>query len=123
MGAMSRFRRILVGVDLSLAGDRLTPGCTRAFEQALLVAARSGCELVLLHSTWVDLHEENHALRPGPSAEGLRALEHLLERASAVNVQARLALVRDRPWLEIIRAVQRGEGDLVMVARRNQEGG
>lgn len=123
IGAVTRFRRILVGVDLSLSGDRPTPGCTRAFEQALLVASRAGAELVVLHSTWADLHEENQALRSGPSSAGLRALEHLLERAAAASVQARLALVRDRPWLEIIRAVQRDEADLVMIARRNQTGG
>lgn len=120
---MTRFRRILVGMDLSLSGDRPTPGCRRAFEHALRVAARAQGELVLLHSTWADLHEENHALRPGPSAEGLRALEQLLEQASAASVRARLALVRDRPWIEIIRAAQRAEIDVVMVARRNQAGG
>lgn len=120
---MQRFRRILVGVDLSLAGDRPTPGCARAVEQALCLAARSGAELDFLHSTWADLHEENQAIRPGPSVEGLRALEGLVERAQAASLRARLTLVRDRAWLEIVRAVQRGEADLVLVARRNQEGG
>jgi universal stress protein E len=120
---VSRFQRILVGVDLSLAGDRLTPGCARAVEQALLVAARSGAALEFLHSTWADLHEENQAIRPGPSAEGLRALEGLVERAESASARARLTLVRDRAWLEIVHAVQRGEADLVLVARRNQEGG
>jgi universal stress protein E len=120
---VQRFRRILVGVDLSLAGDRLTPGCARAVEQALLVAARSESELEFLHSTWADLHEENQAIRPGPSADGLRALEELVERAKAASIRARLTLVRDRAWLEIVRAVKRGEADLVLVARRNQEGG
>lgn len=123
MAGVARFRRILVGLDLALAGDRLTPGCVRAFEQALSLAARTSAELVLLHSTWADLHEENQALRPGPSADGLRALEQLLARAAAQDVAARLALVRDRPWLEVIRAVQRDEADLVLVARRNQVGG
>jgi universal stress protein E len=117
------FQRILVGVDLSLAGDRLTPGSAQAVAQSLSLAARSGAELVFLHSTWADLHEENQAIRPGPSAAGLHALEELVARAAAASVKARLALVRDRVWLEIIRAVQRGEADLVLVARRNQEGG
>ena len=120
---MQRFQRVLVGVDLSLAGDRLTPGCARAVEQALLLATRTGSELEFMHSTWADLHEENQAIRPGPSAEGLRALEGLVERAEAARLRARLTLVRDRAWLEIVRAVQRGEADLVLVARRNQEVG
>src|SRR6185503_13155023 len=70
-----------------------------------------------------DLHEENQAIRPGPSAEGLRALEGLVERAEKASLRARLTLVRDRAWLEIVHAVQRGEADLVLVARCNQEGG
>jgi nucleotide-binding universal stress UspA family protein len=120
---VQRFRRILVGVDLSLGGDRLTPGSQRAVEQALPLAVRSEAELTLLHSTWADIHEENQAIRPGPSAEGLRALEGAVHKAGAAGVRARLDLVRDRAWLEIIRAVQRGEADLVLVARRNLEGG
>lgn len=118
---MQRFQKILVGVDLALSGERLTSGSKHAAEVALSLAERSGAELVFLHSTWADLHEENQALRPGPSAEGLRALEELAARARAVGLTARLALVRDRAWLEIIQAVKRGEADLVLVARRNQE--
>jgi universal stress protein E len=120
---MRPIQRILVGVDLSLAGDRLTPGCTRAVEQGLVLASRSGAELEFLHSTWADLHEENQAIRPGPSAAGLRTLEGLVERARAASLRARLTLVRDRAWLEIVRAAQRGEAELVLVARRNQAGG
>jgi len=120
---MALFQRILVGIELSLAGDRLTPGCSRVVEQALELARRTKSGLVFLHSTWADLHEENQAIRPGPSNAGLKALEELVERAHALSLEARLALVRDRAWLEIVRAVQRGEAELVMVARRNQEGG
>lgn len=118
---MQRFQKILVGVDLALSGERLTPGSKHAAEVALSLAERSGAELLFLHSTWADLHEENQALRPGPSGEGLRALEELAARARAIGLTARLALVRDRAWLEIIQAVKRGEADLVLVARRNQE--
>jgi len=119
---MQRFRRILLGIDLALAGDRLTSGCLRAVEQGLQLAQRLGAELEFLHSTWADLHEENQAIRPGPSVEGLRALEDLVERATALGLHARVRLVHDRAWLEIIRAVQRGEADLVLVARRSQGG-
>jgi universal stress protein E len=120
---MQDFRRILVGVDLALSGDALTPGSMRAVDQALQLARRARAELVFLHSTWADLHEENQAIRPGPSAAGLRVLEDLVERAHGDGLVARLALVRDRPWLEIIRAVHDGAADLVLVARRNQAGG
>src|SRR5512134_4090132 len=118
---MSLFPRILVGVDLGLAGDRLTGGSLRAVEHALALATRNGAALEFLHSTWADLHEENQAIRPGPSAAGLRALEELVARAETAGLRARLTLVRDRAWLELIRSVQRGEAELVVVARRNQE--
>lgn len=119
---MVPFENILVGVDLALAGDRLTPGSVRAAEQALALARRCGAALTFLHSTWADLHEENQAIRPGPSAAGLRVLEELVEQAVAAGARARLLQVRDRVWLEIIRAVQRGEADLVVIARRNLAG-
>lgn len=124
MGSSARkpFEQILVGVDLALAGDRPTSGSLRAFEQALALASRTGAELRFLHSTWADLHEENQAIRPGPSTAGLRALEELVERARTAGAHAELLLVRDRAWMEIIRAVQRAEADLVVVARRNVEG-
>jgi universal stress protein E len=118
---VQRFQKILVGVDLTLSGERLTSGSQHTAEVALSLAERSGAELVFLHSTWADLHEENQALRPGPSGEGLRALEELVARARGTGLSARLTLVRDRAWLEVIQAVKRGEADLVLVARRNQE--
>ena len=117
---MGPFRRIVVGVDLALGGDDLTPGCAQALDHGLELAARSQAELELLHSTWADLHEENRSIRPGPSAEGLRALEQWVERARAREVPARLTLVHDRAWLELIRIAQRDAADLVLVARRNQ---
>jgi universal stress protein E len=115
-----RFQRILVGIDLSLEGDALTPGSARAAEQALWLAAHTGAELAFLHSTWSDIHEEDQAIRPGPSEAGVQSLEQLVARARKQGSGARLALVRERAWMELIRAVQRGEGDLVIVARRNQ---
>jgi len=123
MKRVALFQKILVGVDLSLSGDRLTPGCLKAAQQAIQLAALEGAEIQFMHSTWADLHEENQAIRPGPSAEGLRALKALVAEAEAASVPAHLVLVRDRAWLEIIRAVQRKEADLVLVARRNLEGG
>lgn len=117
---MAPFRRIAVGVDLALSGDGLTPGCAQALAQAVELAARSGAELELVHSTWADLHEENRALRPGPGAEGLRALEERLAQARSAGIAARLTLASDRAWLELIRRAQRDEADLVLVARRNQ---
>lgn len=120
---MRGLKRILVGVDLALGGDRLTAGSRRAAEQALTLATRTRAALTYLHSTWADAHEENQAIRPGPSAAGLKALEELVAGAHAAGLDARLALVPDRIWIEIIHAVQRGEAELVFVARSNRSGG
>jgi universal stress protein E len=116
-----RIRRILVGVDLALSGDRVTFGSARAVDQALRLARHSGSEVVFVHSTWADMHEEDQAIRPGPSAEGRAVLEGLVAEATAAGLRARLALVPERVWLELIHAVQRGEGDLVIVGRHDQE--
>ena len=117
---MQRFQRILVAIDLSLEGRTITPGSARAAEQALWLAGRTGAALSFLHSTWSDIHEEGPAIRSGPSPEGVQVLEELVARAEGASVRAQLVLVRERAWMELIRAVQRGEGDLVLVARRNQ---
>ncbi len=117
---MKRFQRILVGIDLAPEGKTVTPGSARAAEQARWLAQRSGAAILFLHSTWSDIHEEDQAIRPGPSPAGLRALEELVERAREADARAELALVRDRAWMELIRAVRDPESDLVLVARRNQ---
>ncbi len=117
---MKPFQLILVGIDLTLEGSELTPGSARAAEQALWLAQRTGSSIAFLHSTWSDIHEEGQAIRPGPSPEGLRALEELATRVESARISTRLILVRERAWMELIHAIQRGEGDLVLVARRNQ---
>lgn len=118
---MKRFQRILVGVDLALDGDALTPGSARAAQQARWLAERAGASITFLHSTWADIHEEGHAIRPGPSGRGLQVLELLARDAREAGLTAELVVVRDRAWMELIRRVHAaGQGDLVVVARRNQ---
>ena len=117
---MQHFQRILVGVDLALDGEALTPGSMRAARQARWLAESSGATLTFLHSVWADIHEEGQSIRPGPGKHGMEALESLAEEATAAGARAELVIVRDRAWLEIIRRVQRRDNDLVVVARRNQ---
>ena len=117
---MQRFQRILVGVDLALDGEALTPGSVRAARQARWLAERTWATLTFLHSVWADIHEEGHSIRPGPGKLGMEALESLAQEANAAGAHAELVIVRDRAWLEIIRRVQRRENDLVVVSRRNQ---
>jgi len=121
---VKRFQRILVGVDLALSGERLTFGSERALEQGLFLATRTGAELVFLHSSWADLHEQDQAIHPGPGPEGTAVLEGLVERARAAGLASELVLARDRAWMELIRTVQRGRADLVVVGRHDSsEGG
>jgi nucleotide-binding universal stress UspA family protein len=97
-----RFRRILVGVDLASAGDRVTFGSARAVEQALRLARPSGAEIVFVHSTWADMHEE---IRPsGPVRARKEPRAGGTRRGGGRELRARaLELVRERAWLELIR--------------------
>ena len=119
---MKRYRNLLVGIDLTLEGDAVSPGSRRAALQAQWLAERTGASLTLLHSTWADLYEDGGSIRHGTSAEGLQALEDFAQEYAAAGSAAELITVKERPWLEIIRRVIAGQHDFVFVARRNEPG-
>ena len=48
---MKRYRKLLVGIDLTLEGDSVSQGSRRAALQAQWLAERTGASLTLLHST------------------------------------------------------------------------
>jgi len=121
---MKRFQRILVGIDLDLWGKTVSAGSRRAAMQAHWLARKTSANITFLHSEWVDAYEdvENETMRPGPSAEGGQALVDLVQEYDVDEAPVELVEVQDRPWIEIIRRVQRGENDLVIVGRRNAPG-
>lgn len=116
---MKRIKRILVGLALTPEGDALTPGSQRAALQAQWLAEKCGASLSFVHSSWADLHEEDGTHVPGLSPQGRVVLEELCHEYRESGATIELLLSKERPWLDLIRRVQRKEGDLVMVARRN----
>lgn len=119
---MKRFRRILVGLDLTLEGDEVSVGSRRAALQAQWLAERTGAALTFLHSSWADLYEDHHVIRQGPSDAGREALEAIADEYEQSGTPVELFIVPERAWLAIIKRVQGGENDLVVVARRNIPG-
>lgn len=119
---MKRFRSILVGIDLNLEGDRISDGSRRAALQAQWLAERTGASLTFLHSSWSDLYEDNNVIRQGPGPAGQAAIDELVAEYGQSGTPVEFVSETDRAWLVMIRRVQRGENDLVIVGRRNTAG-
>ncbi len=119
---MRRFQNILVGIDLNMAGDAISEGSRRAALQAEWLARKTGASLTLLHSTWADLYEESECLRRGLSAAGTQALDDLARDYRANDVPVQILTVEGRVWVEMIQRCNRGDNDLIIVARRNDAG-
>ena len=119
---MKRFKNLLVGLALNLEGDAVSAGSRRAALQAQWFAELTGASVTFLHSSWSDIHEEENAVRPGPGPAGHAALEEFVEEYASSGLKTELVHTDDRPWMEMIRRVLRGQNDLVVVARRNNAG-
>jgi universal stress protein E len=126
---MQRFRKILVGVDLS-SGDRLAVedlGATtrEAINRAIWLAGESSAELTFfaaldLSAHTLDLLEEeqeqiHHTVRDDATA----VLAELVHEAKEAGVAASSRLEFGRSWLEIIKEVLRHGHDLVIVGTRD----
>lgn len=116
---MKSFQNLVVGIDLTPDGGDVSPAARRAVLQAQWLAERTGARLTLLHSTWDDLVSEGGVLRPGPSEEGLAALERLASDSDGTGVPTELVLSEERPWMALIHRVLAGQNDLVVVSRRS----
>lgn len=116
---MHRLRRILVGLDLDEQRKQLTVGSRSATIQALVLAQRTGARIDFLHS--IDSSSEEvrpNACAPDAGVEG--ELEALRGEFGPDVETSGLLLSEERPWVAITRKVLAGEGDLVVVAKRNQ---
>ncbi|HUE13220.1 MAG TPA: universal stress protein, partial [Planctomycetaceae bacterium] len=110
---MQRFRKILVGVDLSsadhLAEVELTPPSREALRRAIWLAAHTRGELTIFSSLDVSAHartvlqeELQHA--PGDlEREAYEILERFVEQAKSEGVEAWQKLAFGTPWQEICR--------------------
>ena len=119
---MKRFRSILVGVDLTPEGTEISVGSRRAALQAQWLAEKTGATMTLFHSTWADIYEEGQEIHSGPGPEGLRVMEEARNGYESSGIPTDLVLSEERSWIEIIRRVQRGDNDLVVVGRRRVTG-
>lgn len=123
---MIDIRQILVGVELHPRRPEVTPGSLNALRQATWLAGEQGAELLLVHSTWRDGDDDGDAA--GDPAERLSeearaAIDEAVKEAAGEGAErsARLVLTPERPWLAITRAVLRGEADLVVIGKRDEE--
>jgi universal stress protein E len=126
---MQRFRKILVGVDLSsadhLAEVELTPPSREALRRAIWLAAHTRGELTIFSALDVSAHartvlqeELQHA--PGDlEREAYEILERFVEQAKSEGVEARQKLAFGTPWQEICRQVLAEKHDLVLVGTRD----
>lgn len=120
---MSAIKRILVGVDL-VGEPAVAPAPTQsAIEQALQAAQTLSSELTFISvldgppvDTEAVVTDERETLDRRGDAEELH--RELIEQAAERGVTAHSEIVFGRSWYEIIRAVGRGQFDLVVVGTR-----
>ena len=121
---MKQFRQIAAGVDLANDGKSVSASSRRAVLQAQWIAEQAGATLTLVHSTWFEMHpdEGGEAMAPGPSEEGLKALEEFARGCDSEAVPVTLEVVSGKPSVELIQRVLRGQCDLVVAGRNEQRG-
>ena len=99
---MKKLGRILVGLDLSPEGKRLSIGSSCALEEARALAVEYGAEVLLLHSTHGDefvdpLTAHAAIVSLGGTPEGRAALDGACERLQKSGVKATLELTDQPP--------------------------
>jgi len=122
---MKKFSRILVGLDHSPDGKRLSIGSQCALEEAAALAREHGAELVLLHSTFGEEYLDPltaHAaiVSLGDTPDGAAALEAACEQQRAAGLKATLERSEERP-LAAFSARVKGGADLVVVGKRSED--
>lgn len=110
-------RKLLVGVDLICADSsapayELPPPTMEAIELGLRIAQRSQSQVLFL-----TVMPAEDSVPDNPVAAAI--LDELLAEAKERGVQASSKIVIGRAWMEIIREVQEGGHDMVLVGSRN----
>jgi nucleotide-binding universal stress UspA family protein len=116
---LKRFRKLLVGLDLSKDGLSVSAGSRAAALQADWLADKTGASITFLHSTHQDLFEDHDRLRLAPSPEGTQALEDLAREYGESGIEVELVYDKERPWMAMARRCVRGDNDLVVVGRHS----
>ncbi len=122
---MNEYKNIVVGLDLSVDGDAVTPGAHKAAQQAIWVARANGGSIRLVHSTRPDetitpLRGSGGVIHEGLPEAGRKALEAVVAEVQNSGVDAELVITTDRPWIDMIKMVLNGGVDLVIVGKRNE---
>jgi universal stress protein E len=128
---MKRFRKILVGVDLSwgdgFVAEALSEPNAEAVRQALWLAQLNSASIDFVFS--LDLSATAQRLLAESSADERTILEEaqnrlapLVAKARQVGVAAGSQVVVGKSWLELIRLVLRNQHDLVLVGTRHRGG-
>jgi nucleotide-binding universal stress UspA family protein len=119
---MSRFRRLVVGVDL--IGGSPSAGSRLALDQARWLARRNDGHITVVHSwradeRW-DPEDGNFVLVPPDEAEARLALGDAMRELAAAGIEGELVLSGETPWLAIVRRVVEAGADLVLVGKRSE---
>ena len=125
---MKRFKRILVGVDLSwgdgFIADELSEPNSEAVRQALWLAQLNSASIDFLFS--LDLSAKAQQLLSESSTgestivdEAEKRLAELASKAREEGIVATSHVVVGKSWLELIRQVLRKQHDLVLVGTRH----
>ncbi|MGH0034086.1 MAG: universal stress protein [Myxococcota bacterium] len=119
---MFRFRKLLVGVDLT--GGSISAGSRLALEQARWLSVRTGARVSVVHSwradeRW-DQQDGNFVPVPPDEDQARLALGDVMREFAAEGIESELVLSGETPWLAIIRQVEKEEADLVLVGKRSQ---
>lgn len=125
---MKRFKKILVGVDLSwgdcFIADELSKPNAEAVRQALWLAQLNSASVDFLFS--LDLSAKAQQLIAESSADESTILDdaenrlaQLVAKARREGVMAESHVVVGKSWLELVRMVLRNQHDLVLVGTRH----
>ncbi len=109
---MDYFKRVLVGVDLSHAGDLSAP-TQCAIERGIWLAEQTSAELTFFAACDLAASPQN--------AEAQSILEELIAEAESQDIPAKAQLARGDAGEEIIRHVRENGNDLVIVGTRDAE--
>lgn len=126
---MSVFKSVLVGIDLlqaeSLGSTKFSAPVEEAIKHGLWLAEKASASVTFFAAVDVPVDklysleaDESHVASE-IQRSGQRALDHLVDSAKKRGLTANAKLVTGEGWIEIIREVEQGRHDVVIVGTRN----
>jgi nucleotide-binding universal stress UspA family protein len=122
------FQNVLVGIDLFQLDGRgpnhFSPPVEEAIKHGLWLAEKASASVTFFAAVDVpedelDLLEADGSHAASPLQSGRQALDHLVDSTKKRGLTADAKLVSGEGWIEIIREVERGGHDMVIVGTRN----